>query len=187
MRFLVPLALAFAPVAVAAPESYTVDASHSALVFSAKHFNAGYTYGRFNDFSGQFTVDKANPAATKVKLEIKAASIDTGNGKRDDHLRNTDVFNAAQFPTIVFESTKVAAKDADTITVTGNLAMHGVTKPVTFDIDWTGEGDDPWGNHRIGAHGTLSIKRSDWGVVGLKDAVGDEVRLILSIEGQRPK
>lgn len=178
---------ALVPSTALAAETYTIDAAHSALIFAAKHFGAGYTYGHFNDFSGTFTVDKANPAATKVHLEIKAPSIDTENAKRDDHLRSPDFFNAAQFPTLTFDATKVVAKDADTVVVAGNLTMHGTTKAVAFDFDWTGEGDDPWGNHRMGGRGTLKIKRSDWGVVGLKDAVGDEVELTIAIEGTRPK
>lgn len=186
-RSLTPFAaLALATPALAA-ETYEIDKGHSAVVFSAKHFNAGYTYGRFDDFKGSFTVDKSNHANDKVHIEVMATSVNSGVAKRDDHLRNTDFFNAAQFPTIVFDSTKAVPKDADTITVTGNLTMHGVTKPVTFDVDWTGEGDDPWGSHRMGAHATFSLKRNDWGVSGLKDAVGEEIRLIVSLEGSRPK
>jgi polyisoprenoid-binding protein YceI len=181
----------FLALAVAAPaqaaDTWEIDKGHSAVIFSAKHFNAGYTYGRFDDFKGSFTIDKANPANNKVHIEVMTASVNSGIPKRDDHLRNTDFFNAAQFPTIVFDSTKVVAKDADTVTVTGNLAMHGVTKAVTFDVDFTGEGDDPWGSRRMGAHAAFSLKRNDWGVSGLKDAVGDEIRLIVSLEGSRPK
>ncbi len=184
-RSLFPLSL----IAVAAPalaaETYEIDAGHSAVVFSAKHFDVGYTYGRFDSFSGSFTVDKANHVNDKVHIEVATTSVNSGVPKRDDHLRNVDFFNSAQFPTITFDSTKVVVKDADTITVTGNLSMHGVTKPVTFDVDWTGEGDDPWGGHRMGAHATFSLPRSDWGISGLKDAVGSDIRMIVSLEGTR--
>ena len=191
VRTLAAAALAFAavgtPSAQAAPESFDIDPVHSAVIFRIHHFGSGYSYGRFNDFGGKLVFDEASPAGSSVSVEIKATSVDTANAKRDDHLRGPDFFDVAQFPTITFKSTAVKAAGATSFDVTGDLSMHGVTKSVTVRMEKTGGGKDAWGMFRVGFEGTMTIKRSDFGMkYGLDNgALGDEVRLTLAFEGAR--
>ena len=165
-------------------DSYALDKGHTAIIFGIKHLNMSYTYGRFNDIDGQFKLDAQNAANSSFKVTIKTASIDTGLKKRDDHLRSPDFFNANQFPVITFESTQVEAA-SDGYRVTGNLSLHGATKSITLHLQKMGEGDDPWGNYRAGFATELTIKRSDYGMTNMPEAVGDEVKLMISFEGLR--
>jgi polyisoprenoid-binding protein YceI len=167
--------------ASAAPTTYAVDAVHSYILFRVKHMDVGYAYGRFNAFSGSVTLDEAAPQSCAVKMEIDVASVDTGDKGRDDHLRNADFFNAAQFPKMTFESTAVK-KNGDEYEVTGNLSLHGVTKPAVAKMTKTGMGKDRKGNALIGFEGTLDIKRSDFGVGKQGPGLADDVRLTISIE-----
>lgn len=170
--------------AAAAPETYEVDKGHSALLFRIKHVDVGYTYGRFNDFSGSLVVDDANLSAAKVEITAKLDSVDSNDAKRDQHLKSPDFFNVAQFPTMTFKSTSVT-KDGDAYKVQGNLNLHGVTKALTISMKKTGEGDDPWGNHRIGFEGQLSFKRADFGIDKMPGAVGETVWVTVAVEGIR--
>lgn len=165
-------------------DSYALDPGHTAVVFAIKHLNMSYTYGRFNDINGQFTLDAQNADNSSFKVTIKTHSIDTGLKKRDDHLRSPDFFNANQFPVITFESTGV--KMSGTVYhVSGNLTLHGITKPITLELQKLGEGNDPWGNYRAGFATELTIKRSDYGMANMPEAVGDDVKLMISFEGLR--
>ena len=180
-------ALVFGPATVAetASETYVVDKGHSALVFKIKHLGVSYTHGRFNDFNGHFVVDDANLKNAKIEIEIDASSIDTNDKKRDDHLRSEDFFHVEKFHSITFESTSIAMPEKGVYRVTGNFTLHGVTKEVTFRMKKIGEGDDPWGGHRIGYEGQLVIKRSEYGMTTMLKGVGDEVYITLGIEGIR--
>ena len=170
--------------AVAAPESYEVDKGHSALLFRIKHVDVGYTYGRFNDFSGSLVVDDANLSAAKVEITAKLDSVDSNDAKRDQHLKSPDFFNVAQFPSMTFKSTSVT-KDGSAYAVNGNFTLHRVTKALTLTMQKTGEGDDPWGNHRIGFEGQFSFKRADFGMDKMPMAVGDAVWVTVAVEGIR--
>ncbi len=172
--------------ASAAPDAYDVDAVHSTVIFRIQHMKAGYTYGRFNELSGKLVLDEANPSASSIQVEVKATSVDTNDKKRDDHLRSPDFLNVAQFPTMTFSSTSVKANGTK-FDVTGDLTMHGVTKSVTVAMEKTGAGSDPWGFVRVGFEGTLTVKRSEYGMDKMLEGVGDEVRLTLAFEGARKK
>ncbi len=167
-----------------AADQYALDPAHAAVVFRIEHLGMSYTYGRFNHVQGKTTVDAQNPSASSFSLTIKSDSIDTGLKKRDDHLRSPDFFNVKQFPVITFQSTAVHATD-DGYRVTGDLLLHGVTKSVTVELTKMGQGDDPWGNYRIGFATELTIKRSDFGMTNMPEAVGDDVHLMISFEGLR--
>jgi polyisoprenoid-binding protein YceI len=160
---------------------YEIDGSHSAVVFRVKHVDISYTYGRFDDISG--TVDFGGSNA--VSITIKTASVNTGNDKRDGHLQSPDFFAAKEFPTITFESTGWKSAGGDSYDVTGNLTLHGVTKSVTARVEKTGEGDRGKMGYRIGFHTEFDVKRSDFGMTKLAQAVGDDVHLAISVEGVR--
>ena len=164
---------------------YAVDKSHSSIVFRVKHLDIGFTYGFFRDFSGSFTVDEENAAASSVELEIQLASVDTNDEKRDQLLKSPDFFGVNQYPTMTFKSTSVKKNGVDKFDVTGDLSLHGVTKSVTVTMKKTGEGDDPWGNHRIGFEGMFKLKRSEYGMDKMLEAASDEIRIIVAVEGTK--
>jgi polyisoprenoid-binding protein YceI len=169
----------------AASEAYTIDLAHSYMVFRIKHMDVAWAYGRFNKFSGTVNLDEANPAACSVNVEVETASVDTGIGKRDDHLRTPDYLNVAQFPKMTFQSTSVKKTGEGQFEVTGNLMFHGQTKVVTAKFEKTGMGKDRAGKPLVGFEGTFTIKRSDFGQKVDPKALGDDVRVTLSIEAVR--
>jgi polyisoprenoid-binding protein YceI len=178
----------FALLALALPalaaDSYTIDPEHASVMFKVKHLGVSYTWGRFNDVKGSFVLDEANPAASRIEVVIKTESVDSGNERRDRHLRNADFFDAAQFPEIRFVSKTVSRAEPNQFTVTGDLTLHGVTRPLTVTVNKVGAGADPWGGQRAGGELTFTVKRSDFGMsYGLPNVVGDEVTLFVSLEG----
>jgi polyisoprenoid-binding protein YceI len=178
----------FALLALALPalaaDTYTIDGEHASVVFKVKHLGMSYTWGRFNAVSGSFVLDEANAAASRLEVVIRTESIDTGNERRDRHLKNADFFDAAQFPEIRFVSKTVRKTEPTQFEVVGDLTMHGVTRPLTVTITKLGQGPDPWKQQRCGGELTFTIKRSDFGMsYGLPDVVGDEVTLYVSLEG----
>ena len=142
---------------------YTLDTSHTHLGFSARHAMVTTVRGQFKEFSGTARVDTDNPANSKVSLTIDATSIDTGNAQRDGHLLSGDFFETEANPNITFESTDVS-RDGDDWTITGDLTIKGVSKPVTIEFEFTGSAKDPFGNDRIGFEGKAAISRKDWGL-----------------------
>ncbi len=176
------------PVAGRAADTYEIDAAHTSVQFSVRHMMISNVRGEFTKLSGTATGDVANPTAASVEATIDAASIDTRNEKRDEHLRTPDFLDTAKFPTITFKSTKVE-KAGDAWKLTGDLTMHGVTKPVVLDVtNVTAPTKDPWGNTRIGASATTKINRQDFGIVFNKTLdgggvlVGDELAITVDVE-----
>lgn len=184
---LLALTLGLAAQPALAADTYEVDDGHTSVLFAVQHFNAAWVYGRFNDVKGTFTWDAAKPSDISFDVSIATTSVDTDSDKRDDHLRGPDFFSSKEFPTLTFKSKTVTKKDADTYTVTGDLTLHGVTKPITVDFDYTGEGKDPWGGYRLGLHATFTIKRSDYGITAMSDGLSDEVRITVALEGTKKK
>jgi polyisoprenoid-binding protein YceI len=143
--------------------SYTIDPGHSRIGFVARHAMVTKVRGSFNEFTGSGHFDAENPEASRFELTIQAASIDTRNPDRDDHLRSNDFFDMERHPEIRFASTSVEQSDAK-FRVTGDLSIKGVTRPVTVDFEFTGNALDPFGDQRIGLEGATTINRKDWGV-----------------------
>lgn len=144
--------------------TYTIDASHSRVGFVARHAMVTKVRGQFNDFSGTFTIDGDNPAASGGQVTIQAASVDTRSEDRDGHLRSDDFFAPDQYPEITFVSTGVEQVSDTEYKLTGDLTIRDVTKPVTLDVEFNGSATDPWGNTRVGFEGTTSVNRRDWGL-----------------------
>jgi len=165
-------------------ETFKVDAVHSSAVFSVEHLGVSTFYGRFNAMSGSFTIDTANPENSSIRVEIAAESIDTNAAGRDRDLKGPDFFDAKQFPTLSFTSTKIVKAGVDRWTVTGEFTMHGVTNALTCEVRIVGFGKTPMG-YRGGLSTTFTIKRSDFGMTKyLKEGMlGDEVTVMLGIEG----
>lgn len=177
------LGLTLSTLAIAGGTKYEVDSNHAWSMFKVKHMGVGNAYGRFNAISGTIDMDDAAPDKSTVEITLKTESVDTGNEKRDQHLRSADFFDSKQFPTITFKSTKIA-KDGNAWSVTGDLNLHGVTKSITAKVEKTGEGEGMKKEHRVGFEATFEVKRSDFGMKwGLdKGAVGDDVTFMLSLE-----
>ena len=166
-----------------AADKYEIDTAHSMIIFRAKHAGVSYNYGRFNEFTGKLKIDE-DVSKSEVEFEVKAKSIDTGNEKRDQHLRSSDFFSAKQFPVITFKSSKVKAKEGeeDVLEVTGDLELHGVKKSITVDVEITGRGQGQKGESLIGFESTFTIKRSEFGMTFMVGPVSDDIRLTVSIE-----
>ncbi|HEX3223100.1 MAG TPA: YceI family protein [Nocardioides sp.] len=143
--------------------SYALDPTHTRLGFSTRHAMVTTVRGAFKEFDGEAVVDTQNPAASKVTVNIKAASIDTGVADRDGHLRSADFFDVETYPEITFVSTDVS-RDGDDWTIAGDLTIKDVTRPVTIEFESTGSARDPFGNTRIGFEGRTTINRKDWGL-----------------------
>jgi len=143
---------------------YVLDPSHSRIGFVARHAMVTKVRGAFNEFEGSGYLDSENPAGTKVSVRIQAASIDTRNEQRDNHLRGNDFLDMENYPEITFESTEAKQLDDTAFQLTGDLTIKGVTKPVTVDFTFEGAATDPFGNDRIGFEGAVTINRKDWGV-----------------------
>jgi polyisoprenoid-binding protein YceI len=142
---------------------YAIDASHTRVGFVARHAMVTKVRGQFDEFEGTAHVDTATPANSSVKLVIKSASVSTGNEGRDQHVVGEDFFDVEKYPELTFVSTDVKRAGTDW-TITGDLTIKDVTKPVTIEFEETGSAIDPWGNTRIGFEGETSINRNDWGL-----------------------
>ncbi len=178
-------------VQVTTAAEYTFDKTHSEIGFQVKHLAISKVNGKFGDYSGGFNFVPGDPAAWTAQITIQAASINTENAKRDEHLRSADFFDAKQFPTLTFQSTGVTMTDDTEGVVTGNLTMHGVTKPVKLDLEFLGTVTDPWGNEKVGFSMSGKISRQEWGLNwnnvlesgGL--VVSDMVKLMIEVEGNK--
>ncbi|MEL4356378.1 MULTISPECIES: YceI family protein [unclassified Luteococcus] len=142
--------------------SYALDTSNSSLAFVARHSMITKVRGIFTAFTGSAQVHGQDPASSSVTVEVDVTSVDTGSKERDEHLVSGDFFDAAQFPTITFVSTGVEAVDSDSVEITGDLTIKGITRPVTIGFEFTGTATDPSGNERIGFEGRTEVNRRDF-------------------------
>lgn len=143
---------------------YTLDPAHTTIGFVARHAMVTNVKGGFRDFSGTLHLDGSDPTRSTASIDVQMASIDTGNGDRDGHLKSSDFFNIEEFPTMTFRSTKAEALGGDDYRITGDLSILGVTKPITIDLEFNGAAKDPFGNERVGFEGKTEIQRSEWGL-----------------------
>ncbi|MEM1061109.1 MAG: YceI family protein [Planctomycetota bacterium] len=160
--------------------AFAIDPSHTSVVFGIGHAGIGFVYGRFNTVSGSFT--QAGEELTGIELMIDAASVDTNESKRDEHLRSPDFFNVAQFPAITFKSRSLK-KVGSKYEVTGDLTIHGVTRPVVIPVQKLKEGQGPFGAYRSGLFAQFAVKRTEYGMSNMLEIVGDPVTLTVAIEG----
>ncbi|NLD76654.1 MAG: YceI family protein [Acidimicrobiales bacterium] len=143
---------------------YAIDPTHSRVGFSARHAMVTKVRGSFTEFEGSGHLDASDPSKSSVSMTIQAASIDTRNADRDGHLRSNDFFDMEKYPEIKFVSTSVEQTADDEFTVTGDLTIKDVTKPVSVEFEYSGSAVDPYGNTRIGFEGKTVVNRKDWGV-----------------------
>ncbi|MGM8933283.1 YceI family protein [Pseudomonas neustonica] len=166
---------------------YVIDkeGQHASINFKISHLGYSWVYGRFNDFSGNFSWDADKPESSAVNVSINTDSVDSNHAERDKHLRSDDFLNVAEHPTATFESTGVEMTGDDTANITGNLTLNGVTKPVVLDAKFIGEGDDPWGGYRAGFSGTTTLTLKDFDISRDLGPAAQDVELIITVEGVR--
>jgi len=181
--------LSLAAPAVGLAATYEIDSAHAASQFSVRHMMVSNVRGNFGKTSGTLNFDEKNPTKSSVEATIDVSTISSGDIKRDEHLKSPDFFDAAKFPSITFKSTKVEAAGAGKFKVTGDLSIHGITKPVVLDVDGpTAEVKDPWGNLKRGVVATTTINRKDFGLSWNKAleaggvAVGEAVSITIDAE-----
>jgi polyisoprenoid-binding protein YceI len=144
--------------------TYSIDNAHSDISFSVRHMMFAKVRGHFTKWSANLAFDPVKPASSSVEVSIEAASIDTREPQRDGHLRSGDFLDAENFPKITFKSRKVESPASGHYTVTGDLAIRGVTREVVLDVEESGRGKDPWGNDRVAFLAKTTINRPDFGL-----------------------
>ena len=169
----------FGALAVSATETIKVDPVHSFVLFSVAHNNVGVAYGRFNEFEGEVQLEDGKP--TSFSVTVKTQSVDSGNEKRDGHLRKPDFFNAAEFPTLTFKSTSVKVEGSK-VMVSGELTLLGKTKPFSIELEASGPVEGRGGAKIHGYHGKVVLKRSDYAMDFMLGPIGDEVTILISFE-----
>jgi polyisoprenoid-binding protein YceI len=179
------LSTPFIPCAAGAVDIYSIDPDHSSITFRVKHMGITFVYGRFNRVEGTYAFDDTEAGNCFIDIRVKAADIDTGNEKRDSHLRSPDFFDADNFPEIAFKSVFVKKTQEAGYEVVGHMTLHGVTQFVTVQAVKTGKIEIPGGEVRTGFETAFSILRSDYGMKYLLGGVGDKVELTVSVEGVR--
>lgn len=169
-------------VPAAALGSWSVDPVHSHIGFKTEHLGVSHAHGRFNAFSGTIVMAD-DPADSSVSIQIDAASIDSNNASRDEHLQGPDFFNVVQHPEITFESTKVTRR-GEAFVVTGEMTLLGKKKPVTAEIELVGTTEHPRFGKVAGFSGGFTFKRSDFGMnYGVENGMlGDEVQVEIAFE-----
>ena len=161
---------------------WDVDAAHSEVGFVARHLKVTKVRGRFTDFSSDVEVAE-DPKNSKVEFTVQTSSFSTNNEQRDGHVKSAEFFDVEQFPTMTFVSTEIGDD-----TITGDLTIKGVTKSVTFDYDFNGISDDPWGGTRAGFEAATEINRKDFNIVfdGKSDMgnalVSDKIKIALDLQ-----
>jgi polyisoprenoid-binding protein YceI len=155
---------ATAPALTELTGTYTLDPAHSRIGFVARHAMVTKVRGAFNEFEGTATLDGANPASSSAQVTIKAASIDTRNAQRDEHLRSNDFLSMDEYPQITFSSTGARQVDDSTFELAGDLTIKGVTNQITVPFSFEGAAKDPFGNLRVGFEGAVTINRKDYGI-----------------------
>jgi polyisoprenoid-binding protein YceI len=167
---------------------WSIDPSHTDVGFAVKHLMISTVKGRFTDFDGTVELDPDHPAQGRVKVIIRAASIDTRNADRDAHLRSADFFDADRFPTLTFVSRRVEPLDGGRLRIVGDLTIRGVTREVPLEVVPGGAVKDPWGNLRVGYAATAVVNRADFGLTWntVLEAggvvVGEDVRINIDAE-----
>lgn len=180
------LLIAAAPQAFASV--YAIDTDHTTIEFKIRHLFS-WTKGTFNEYEGSFVYEPDAPEAWQVSADIQAASVDTHNAERDKHLRGKDFFDVENFPVMSFKSTSVTDVTRDAAKLHGQLTLHGVTRPVTLDVEIHGSGKDAWGNELAGFTAETKINRRDFGLSWSKTVesgqllVGEEVFITIEVEG----
>lgn len=168
--------------------TYKIDAAHSEITFKVKHLMITNVTGSFTKFDATLTADNEDFTDAKINFEADVDSVNTSNEQRDGHLKSPDFFNVAEFPKLSFVSTGLTKKDSENYQLTGNLTLHGETKPVTLDVEYGGTVVDPYGQTKAGFEVSGKISRKEFGLTwnGVTEAgsivLSDDVKLQLNVQ-----
>ena len=172
-----------------AVSTWKIDPAHSVAEFKVKHMMISNVKGQFTKISGVVFLDDRDIENSSVEASLDAASINTGEADRDTHLKSADFFDAQEFPTLEFRSSRVKRTGEGELSVEGDLAIHGVTRNVTFAVEGpTAAAKDPWGNTRVGLSATTRINRKDFGLTfnaALETGgilIGEDVTITLDVQ-----
>jgi polyisoprenoid-binding protein YceI len=175
--------------AAGAGTEWKIDSAHAAAQFAVKHLMISTVRGEFKGVTGTVNWDSQDLTKSVVDVTIDVTTVNTGEAKRDAHLKSPDFFDAGKFPTMTFKSTKIELATPGKLRVSGDLTIRGVTKPVVLDVDGpTPPIKDPWGNERVALNATGKVNRQDFGVKwnqsmdGGGVVVGDEVSITIDAE-----
>ncbi|MBB3227790.1 polyisoprenoid-binding protein YceI [Luteibacter sp. Sphag1AF] len=183
IRYLALAGLIAAGSAQAAPVNYTLDAGHTMVLFSWNHMGFSNPTANLGGVQGTLVYDEAAPTKSSVEVTLPLSALDTHVPALDDHLKKPDFFDAAKYPDITFKSTKVAAAGKGKLNVTGDLTVHGVTKPVTLAVTINKVGEHPMLKAQAaGFDAVASIKRSDFGMGAYVPNVSDEIKIRITTE-----
>ena len=166
---------------------WAIDPAHSEVQFKVKHLMISTVTGSFKQFGAEAELEGDDLSNAQVSFWADTASIFTNDEKRDAHLRSPDFFDSEQFPKLTFTSTRIEGSGSNW-KVTGDLTIKGVTKPVTLDVEWSGQAKDPWGNTKAGLNLSGKIDRKEWGLTwnaALETGgvlVSDEVRILCEVQ-----
>lgn len=191
MRRLLLASAAFAFFAVpsaarAEPEKYVFDKPHTQILFAVDHLGFAKSYGKFLDYTGEIMWDKAEPAKSSVSVTIPMAGLDMGDATWKEHLSGEKWFNVAQFPEMTFKSTAIEVTGEKTANITGDLTLHGVTKPVVLATTFNKADKHPMMDRQeAGFSATTSIKRSEFGITEAVPYVGDDVAITIEVEAYK--
>lgn len=181
--------MATSPATSAAVTVWKIDSAHSSADFKIRHMMIANVKGAIKGIAGDLTEHATDASLSSIEATLDVSTIHTGEAQRDTHLKSADFFDTDKYPTITFKSTKVAKKGEGEYAVTGDLTIHGVTKPVTLDVTGpTEQHKDPWGNTRIGLEAATKINRKDFGLTynaALETGgilVGEEVHITIELE-----
>ena len=173
----------------AALTTWKLDPAHSAAEFKVKHMMISNVKGSFSGLTGVLTEHQTDSTLSSVEASIDLATVNTGDAQRDGHLKSADFFDIEKYPTMTFKSTQVKRNGEGEYKVTGDLTVHGVTRPVSFAVEGpSAPGKDPWGNTRIGLSATTKINRKDFGLAwnsALETGgvlVGEDVAITLDVQ-----
>ncbi len=170
----------------AAADKYVLDKPHTQIVFIADHLGFSRSVGKFTDYTGGFIFDTVDPVKSSAEVTINTNSLELNDAKWNEHMKSADFFNVAKFPTMTFKSTKIEKTGDKAAKITGDLTLLGVTKPVTLDVTHNNSARHPFsGKFVSGFSATGKIKRSDFGMSYGLPAIGDEVTLMIEVEGLR--
>jgi len=166
---------------------YLIDTEggHAFIQFRISHLGFSWLVGRFNHFSGEFSYDEKAPERASVRVEVDTSSIDSNHAERDRHLREADYLNVDAYPTARFVSTGYRPGKDGTGLLSGDLTLHGVTRPIEIQVRYVGSGTDPWGGYRMGFEGTTRLTLADFGITPFLGEAARQVYLDLGIEGVR--
>lgn len=165
-------------------QEYVIDRQgmHASIQFKISHLGYSWLWGRFNDFDGKLNYDSKKPNEAKINVTINTRSVDSNHAERDKHIRGKGLLETKQYPEAKFVSTSYTQNEDKSGVLTGDFTLHGVTKPISIDVKFIGEGKDPWGGYRIGFEGTTKLSLADYNITKNLGPASKDLELFFAIE-----